>query len=146
MTAKYALKVFFDKAEQVRAAQKAYYAHKGDLRTDDIKSALLKDSKSKEADLDNLLAQLPKAFPGILTDAGDQPAFPGGAMTVPEINAIRLAGWKDRLDERHSTPQVLIAVGIGPVQGQLMVLCTEDKTNEQVITFIAGALQQLKAH
>lgn len=144
MDLKYAFRKLFDATAAARTAAKAYYACKGDPKTDDVKKACLQDAKHKEADVDSLLSQLPKIFPGVLTDAAGKPVIPGGAMTVPEINASRLASWKDRLDEHHSTPHVLVAVGIGPVQGRLMVLCTEDKTNEQVILFLEGALGQLK--
>jgi len=143
MDVKYALKRLFETAEASRKAQKAFYRHPGDLKTDQVKKEYLSESKRRETDLDQLLTLLPRAFPYL--KAEEKPAgIQGGFMTVPEINAVRLASWKERLNEQHSTPQVLIGVGIGPVQGRLMVLATEELSNEAIILFMEGALDQLK--
>lgn len=145
MDVKYALKRLFDTAGAARKAAKAYYACPGDPKADQLKKDYLKESKRRETDLDQLLTLLPRAF-AYLESGGTskQPESSGAPMTVPSINATRLASWKDRLDEQNSTPQILIAIGHGRVTGRLMVLTTEDLTNSELIVFMEGAIRQLK--
>jgi hypothetical protein len=66
------------------------------------------------------------------------------AVPVKEINHARLARWKDRLNESHSTPVILIGVGHDTVKGRLMVLTTEERTDGEIIAFLEGALKQLR--
>ena len=66
-----------------------------------------------------------------------------GKVPVKQINYERMNRWKDRLNEQNSTPVVLVAVGHDHVHGRIMVLCTEDRTDEQVVLFLKEALRQL---
>ena len=63
---------------------------------------------------------------------------------VKPINHERMNRWKDRLNENESTAVLLVGVGHNKVQGRLFVLCTEDRTDEEVILFLKAALSQLQ--
>lgn len=63
---------------------------------------------------------------------------------VRPINHERMNRWKDRLNENESTPVLLVGVGHNKVAGRLFVLCTEDRTDEEVIIFLKAALAQLQ--
>ena len=67
-------------------------------------------------------------------------------VEVKPINYERMNRWKDRLNENDSTPVILVGVGHNKVKGRLFVLCTEDRTDEEVIAFLEGALAQLKGY
>lgn len=65
------------------------------------------------------------------------------SVEVEKINRTRLQGWEKRLNENHSTPVVLVGVGHDKVKGRVFILCTEDRTNEEVILFLRETLRQL---
>jgi hypothetical protein len=65
---------------------------------------------------------------------------------VKPINYERMNRWKERLNENDSTPVILVGVGHNKVEGRIMVLCTEDRTDEEVILFLEGALKQLRGY
>lgn len=67
-------------------------------------------------------------------------------VEVKPINHERMNRWKDRLNENDSTPVILVGVGHNKVSGQIMVLCTEDRTDEEVVLFLEGALKQLRGY
>jgi hypothetical protein len=64
-------------------------------------------------------------------------------VNVKKINAERLAGWEKRLNEHHSTPIVLVGVGHDHVNARIFILCTEDRTDDEVILFLKETLRQL---
>lgn len=66
-------------------------------------------------------------------------------VNVRKINHERLGRWEKRLNENHSTPVILVGAGHDQVKGQVMVLTTEDRTDEEVILFLREALRQLEA-
>lgn len=140
----YALKRLHAHASAVRTAQRAYYACPGDPRTDQLKKDHLAESKRREADLDTLLASIPRIFPQILEN--EKPKIPEGAQSVPEINKSRLTTWIDLLNNYNAVPQVLIAVGMGSSIGKLVVLRKEDLTPESITTFLKGAIYQVEGH
>lgn len=65
-------------------------------------------------------------------------------VEVKPINHERMNRWKDRLNENESTPVILVGVGHNKVKGRIMVLCTEDRTDEEVILFLEDALKKLR--
>lgn len=65
MDPKYLLQQLFSKTASMRKAQKDYYAYKGDLKTDRMKKALYEDARSKEQDVDNIMAQIRKLMPEV---------------------------------------------------------------------------------
>lgn len=69
-----------------------------------------------------------------------------GKVPVKQINHERMNRWKDRLNENNSTPVLLVGVGHDHVEGRLFVLCTEERTDEQVILFLKAALAQLQGY
>lgn len=143
MDALYALKRLFTLATEARKAAKVYYGYRADPKTDALKKQYLADSKHRECDLDSLLVNIPKLFPQVLQE-DTPPAIPRGALSVAEINTGRLGSWTDKLNIHDSTAQVLVGVGIGSVQGRLIVLCTEDLSNDRVILFLEGAIRELR--
>ncbi len=67
-------------------------------------------------------------------------------IEVKPINHERLTRWKERLNENDSTPVLLVAVGHNKLSGRIMVLCTEDRSDQEVILFLEGALKQLRGY
>lgn len=67
-------------------------------------------------------------------------------VEVKPINYERMNRWKDRLNENDSTPVILVGVGHNSVLGRIMVLCTEDRTDQEVIAFLESALKQLRGY
>ena len=67
-------------------------------------------------------------------------------MTPEEIKAIcveRLGRWTSRLTEHHATPMVLVGVGHDHKKGQVVVLTTEQMSDQEVIAFLKGVLLKL---
>ena len=67
-------------------------------------------------------------------------------VEVKPINYERMNRWKERLNENDSTPVILVGVGHNKVQGRIMILCTEDRTDNEVILFLEDALRQLRGY
>jgi hypothetical protein len=65
-------------------------------------------------------------------------------VNVRKINHERLGRWEKRLNENHSTPVILVCVGHDQVKGRIMLLTTEERTDEEVIVFLREALRQLE--
>lgn len=65
-------------------------------------------------------------------------------MGHEEITKIRLHGWKKRLAENKATPVLMVGVGIeGKETGRLVVIATEERTDEEIRGFLTYALMQL---
>jgi len=67
-------------------------------------------------------------------------------VEVKPINHERMNRWKERLNENDSTPVILVGVGHNKVEGRIMVLCTEDRTDQEVILFLENTLRQLRGY
>lgn len=67
-------------------------------------------------------------------------------IEVKPINHERLNSWKDRLNENDSTPVLLVAVGHNKKKGQIMVLTTEERADQEIVIFLEGALKQLRGY
>lgn len=65
---------------------------------------------------------------------------------VKPINYERMNRWKDRLNENDSTPVILVGVGHNKNEGRIMVLCTEERTDSEIILFLEEALRQLRGY
>lgn len=63
-------------------------------------------------------------------------------VPVKQINHERMNRWKNRLNEYHSTPVLVVGVGHDHVQGRIMILCTEDRTDEEVYLLLQDAIRQ----
>ncbi len=65
-------------------------------------------------------------------------------VNVKFINDERLGRWKNQLNRRHATPIVLVGVGHDHNSGEVTVLCTEERTDDELITLLEGAAQKLR--
>lgn len=63
---------------------------------------------------------------------------------INKINVDRLTSWKNRLNEHHSTPMLLVGVGHDHKQGELMVLVTEERTDYEILLLMREALRMLE--
>lgn len=66
------------------------------------------------------------------------------AVNVRKITHERLGSWEKRLVNSHATPALLLGVGHDHVKGQLVVCVTEDRSNEEIILLLQGAITELK--
>jgi len=67
-------------------------------------------------------------------------------VNVRKINHERLGRWEKRLNENNSTPILLVGIGHQQVQGQVMILTTEDRTNTEIVIILKEALRQLEGN
>jgi hypothetical protein len=59
---------------------------------------------------------------------------PPPRVDTDSITAERLAGWRKRLAEQHSTPLVLVGIGHEERSGQVVVLAPNDaKISDEII-------------
>lgn len=65
-------------------------------------------------------------------------------VNVKAICDERLGRWKVQMIRRHSTPLILMGIGHDQKLGELTILCTEDRTDEELLVFLEGAVNQLK--
>lgn len=65
-------------------------------------------------------------------------------VNVESINRERLTRWKAQLNRHNCTPMVLVGVGHAHKEGELIVLTTEERTDEEILLFLMGAIQSLK--
>jgi hypothetical protein len=65
-------------------------------------------------------------------------------VNVKHINDERLGRWKVQMIRRHSTPLILIGIGHDHNSGEITLLCTEDRTDEQLLLFMENAVKQLR--
>lgn len=65
-------------------------------------------------------------------------------VNVKHICDERLARWKTQLIRRHSTPLILIGIGHDHKSGEITLLCTEDRTDEELLVFMQNTVNQLK--
>jgi hypothetical protein len=63
---------------------------------------------------------------------------------VKAINDERLGRWKVKLIRQHATPIFLLGVGHDHKNGQLVILCTEDRTDQELLLFLEGAANELR--
>jgi hypothetical protein len=143
MNTKYLLQQLFDRIDLVRKAQRAYYGHKADPKTDPLKKQYLAESKRREADLDALMVNIPKLCPQILS-AEKLAELPAGAKDIAEINESRMASWVSVINKHTATAHILVAVGGGDNLGQLVVMTTQDLSKEHLIIFLHGAIDKIE--
>lgn len=67
-------------------------------------------------------------------------------IEVRPINHERMGRWKERLNENDSTPVVLVGIGHNRVAGRIMVLCTEERTNREIVLLLHEAIKQLTGY
>lgn len=65
-------------------------------------------------------------------------------VNVKAINEERLFRWKVKLTRQHATPVFLLGVGHDHKSGELVILCTEDRTDEELLLFLEGSVNKLK--
>lgn len=65
-------------------------------------------------------------------------------VNVKAINDERLGRWKNLLNRKHSTPIIILAVGHDHHEGDLVVLTTEDRSDEETLLFMEGAVKLLR--
>jgi len=63
---------------------------------------------------------------------------------INKINVDRLTSWKNRLNEQHSTPMMLVGVGHDHKSGELMILVTEERTDYEILLLMREALRMLE--
>ncbi|HRH61258.1 MAG TPA: hypothetical protein PL045_11840 [Chitinophagaceae bacterium] len=62
---------------------------------------------------------------------------------VKYINDERLCRWKTKLNRQHATPVLLIGFGMDHKAGEVTILVTEERTNEEIKNILLYALKQL---
>lgn len=67
-------------------------------------------------------------------------------VPVKVINHERMNRWRERLNENHSTPVICVGVGHDHLKGKIMILCTEDQTDAEVLLFLKEAVKQLQGY
>lgn len=60
---------------------------------------------------------------------------------INKINVERLTRWKDRLNEQHATPVILLGVGHDHKVGQCVILATEERTDAEILLFLREAVR-----
>lgn len=66
-------------------------------------------------------------------------------VDVAKINRERLSSWEEKLNKNHATAIMLIGVGHDAVSGQLNFLVTEDRTDEEILLLLKGAVTFLES-
>jgi hypothetical protein len=64
---------------------------------------------------------------------------------INKINIERLTRWKDRLNNAHATPLLLIGVGHDHKNGQLTICATEERTDQEILLLMKEAVRMLEA-
>lgn len=63
---------------------------------------------------------------------------------INKINVGRLSRWKDRLNDTHATPVLMIGVGHDHYNGKVILCTTEDLTDSELLLFMQDACRQLE--
>jgi len=63
---------------------------------------------------------------------------------IDSISKQRLYSWRQRLNESHATPILLLGVGHDHKNGQIVICVTEDRSDSEIILFLEKALKELK--
>jgi hypothetical protein len=61
--------------------------------------------------------------------------------TMP-VNCKKIT--EKRVVDSHATPVLLLSVGHDHVSGQLTICITQDRTDQEIIAFLQGAINELK--
>ena len=67
-------------------------------------------------------------------------------MNIKLIIKDRFTRWRKHLIKGNATPQITIGVGHGWNNGQIVLCCTEDRTDEELILFLRGAADMLESN
>jgi hypothetical protein len=65
-------------------------------------------------------------------------------VNVKKITHERLGRWEKKMVLSHATPALLIGVGHDHVNGQIVICVTEDRTDNEIILFLQGAIKELQ--
>lgn len=63
---------------------------------------------------------------------------------INKINVERLSRWKNKLNESHATPVVLVSVGHDHNNGKVVICTTEETTDTQILLFMKEAVRQIE--
>lgn len=64
-------------------------------------------------------------------------------VPVNSINKARFESWLKVLKKAHATAQVIVAVGHDEKIGQIHIVTTVERTDENIRDFLAEALRQI---
>lgn len=64
-------------------------------------------------------------------------------VNVKFINNERFGRWKTVFNRKEATPVVIIGIGHNKNEGEVVILTTEDRSDEQLRLLLAEALRQL---
>ncbi len=67
-------------------------------------------------------------------------------MNIKLIIKDRFTRWRKHLVANNATPQITIGIGHGRTKGKIVLCCTEDRTDEELILFLRGAANQLESN
>jgi len=65
-------------------------------------------------------------------------------VNVKHINDERLGRWKTKMVRQHSTPVLLLGVGHDHKSSELLLLVTDERTDEEIEAFLKYALEQIQ--
>lgn len=65
-------------------------------------------------------------------------------VNVKAINDERLGRWKNQLNRKHATPFILLGIGHDHNVGNLVILCTEERSDEDILLGLEKAVLMLK--
>ncbi len=66
-------------------------------------------------------------------------------VNVKFINDERLGRWKNQLNRKNATPVLLIGIGHDHNAGDVTVLVTEERSDEDIKLLLVEALRQLSS-
>ena len=61
---------------------------------------------------------------------------------INKINVERLTGWKNKLNDQHATPVLLMGIGHDQNEGQMSICVTEDMDDTHILLFLKEAVRQ----
>lgn len=65
-------------------------------------------------------------------------------VNVKAINDERLGRWKNQLNRKHSTPFILLGIGHDHNEGNLVILCTEERSDTDILLGLKKAVSLLE--
>lgn len=65
-------------------------------------------------------------------------------VNVKAINDERLGRWKNQMNRKHATPLLLVGVGHDHNNGDIVILTTEERTEQETLAIILGVATKLQ--
>lgn len=65
-------------------------------------------------------------------------------VNIKQINDERLGRWKNQLNRKHATPILIVGVGHDHNQGDLIILTTEERSDNDILQILLSIASSLK--